>query len=99
MACARGARLRVRVTPKAKAAGIGGWRTDAAGEERLRVAVSAPPDKGKANGALVALLAKALGCAKSDIALIAGQTGRNKTLEIAGERVETLRRKLDAAAR
>lgn len=97
MACAGGVRLRLRVTPKAKVAGIGGWRVDDAGEERLRIAVSAPPDKGKANRALVAILAKALGCAKSDIALVAGATSRNKTLEIAGERVETLRCKLDAA--
>ncbi len=92
-----GVRLRLRVTPKAKAAGIGGWRRDGAGEERLRIAVTAPPDKGKANRAVIALLARTLGCAKSDITLVAGDTGRNKTLEIAGERVETLRRKLDAA--
>ena len=51
----------------------------------LRVRVSAVPDKGKANAAVVALLAKALGVPKSSIRVASGETSRMKTLAIAGD--------------
>jgi uncharacterized protein YggU (UPF0235/DUF167 family) len=43
------------------------------------------PDKGKANAAVIALLAKALGLPKSAVTLVAGETARLKTLAIAGD--------------
>lgn len=51
----------------------------------LRVRVSAVPDKGKANAAVVALLAKALGVPKSAVSVVSGETGRMKTLAIVGD--------------
>jgi uncharacterized protein YggU (UPF0235/DUF167 family) len=43
------------------------------------------PDKGRANAAAIALLAKLLGVPKSAVTLIAGDTARLKTVAIAGD--------------
>ena len=50
------------------------------GSAVLKLRVAAVPDKGKANAAVIALLAKALGVPKSSISLIAGDTARLKTV-------------------
>jgi len=55
------------------------------GSAVLRLRVKAVPDKGKANAAVVALLAKALGVAKSAISVTSGETSRLKTLAVAGD--------------
>ena len=44
----------------------------------LKVAVTAPPEDGRANKALVELLAKELGLKRSQVILLSGQTGREK---------------------
>ena len=51
----------------------------------LRLRVAAPPDRGKANAAVTALLGKALGVPRSAIAVTAGETARFKTVAIAGD--------------
>lgn len=56
------------------------------GETRLAVKVSAPPDKGKANAAIVKLLTKALGLPKSAFLIAAGETSRLKTVDITAEK-------------
>ena len=53
----------------------------------LRLRVSAVPDKGKANAAVVALLAKALDVPKSSVSVTSGETARLKTLAIMGDGV------------
>ena len=50
----------------------------------MKIAVHAPPDKGRANSAIVELLAKELGISKSSIELISGHTSRNKKFRIEG---------------
>ena len=50
----------------------------------LRLRVTAVPDKGKANAAVIALLATALDIPKSAIELVSGETSRIKLLAIAG---------------
>lgn len=77
-------RLYVRISPKASRDRIEGVERDAAGRARLRIRVTAPPDKGKANARVVALLAKALRIAPSSIAVGVGAQDRNKTLLISG---------------
>ena len=79
-----GATLRVRVTPNAGADRIEGAEIRDDGEAVLRVRVAAVPDKGKANTAVVALIAKALGLPKSAISVVAGETSRIKSLAIVG---------------
>lgn len=75
-------RLKVRLSPKAKREGIESVYTDANGGEYLKIAVSAPAVDGKANKALIALLAKRLKIAKSCFEIVSGQTDRSKTLVI-----------------
>ena len=53
--------------------------------QALKIAVTAPPDKGKANAAVAALLAKAFGVAKSSVAVVAGETDRRKVLRVSGD--------------
>jgi uncharacterized protein YggU (UPF0235/DUF167 family) len=63
----------------------------------LRVRVNAVPDKGKANAAVVALLARALGVPKSAISVASGETARLKTLDVVGDGA-ALEKKLSALA-
>ncbi|MES1991537.1 MAG: DUF167 family protein [Pseudomonadota bacterium] len=74
--------LHLRVTPKAASERIGEVRTDAAGNEFVTVSVRAVPDKGKANEAVIRLLAKQFGLPKSALSVVSGATDRNKVIAI-----------------
>jgi len=50
----------------------------------LKVAVNAPPEKGKANRAVIRLMEKSLGVSKKQIKIITGQTSKIKIVEIIG---------------
>jgi uncharacterized protein len=80
-----GITLRVRLTPNAAHDRIEGEEVRDDGQTVLRVRVRAVPDKGKANKALVALLAKTLKQPKSGFKIISGQTARLKSIAITGE--------------
>ncbi|MET3927762.1 DUF167 family protein [Devosia sp. 2618] len=80
-----GLSLFVRVTPNAGRDVIEGVETRDDGTAVLRLRVKAVPDKGKANAAVVALLAKALGVPKSAVSVVSGETARLKTIAIVGE--------------
>lgn len=56
----------------------------------LKVRVTEPPEDGKANAALIKLLAKAWKLPKSSLTLVAGHSDRRKTLAVAGEPAELL---------
>ncbi|MEY4984251.1 MAG: hypothetical protein RIR62_2517 [Pseudomonadota bacterium] len=71
-----GAELAVRVTPRARRPGV----TVAGGT--IRVAVTAPPEDGRANAAVAEALAHALGIAKGRLVLIRGATARDKVFRI-----------------
>lgn len=86
-------RLDLRVTPNAGRDAIEGVEHRDDGTAVLRVRVKAVPDKGKANAAVIALLAKALDRPRSSIAIIAGDTARLKTAELTGD-FETLQNSL-----
>lgn len=79
---ADGAELKVRATPNASRDGIEGRGEDAAGQQFLKIRVTAVPEKGKANAAIEALLAKALGLPKSAVSVERGETARLKTVRI-----------------
>jgi uncharacterized protein (TIGR00251 family) len=74
--------LAVRATPKASRNEITGLQADARGLMSLCVKVTAPPDKGKANAAIIETMARAMGVAKSTFRQISGETDRNKLFEI-----------------
>ena len=78
------ARLPVRLTPGASVDRIDGWDVDAEGRPVLKVRVRARPIEGEANEALVKLLARALGVAKSAVSVQRGGQSRTKILEIVG---------------
>lgn len=80
-----GVRLAVRLTPRAGRNAIRGTAERADGGVALKAAVTAVPEGGKANAALVALLAKALKVPKGAIGIAQGTTDRNKLLDIAGD--------------
>jgi uncharacterized protein (TIGR00251 family) len=80
----RGGRLvfNVRVTPRGGRDAIERWERGADGREYLKVRVATPPEDGKANARLVALLAEALEQPKSAIEIVAGATARLKTISV-----------------
>ena len=88
---AQGTVLAVHAQPGAKRNAVLGTR------RALRVAVTAPPEKGKANAAIGAVLAESLGCRSSQIALISGETSRRKRFLVIGVTPDDLRRRLAAA--
>jgi uncharacterized protein len=87
----RGTVLPVRAQPGAKRDAILGERAGP-----LRVAVSAPPEHGRANAAIRALLAAALGCQVSQVGLLSGASARAKRYLILDLAPDELRARLDA---
>ena len=86
-----GARFPVAVVPRSS-------RDEIAGEldGALKVRITAPPVDGKANKHLVRVLSKALGVAKTRLAIVDGETSRRKVLCLTGADESELRRLLDA---
>jgi uncharacterized protein (TIGR00251 family) len=78
-------RFRVRLTPKGGRDAIEGWWTDSAGQVALKARVAAPPEDGKANTALVGLLARTLEVRKSGVRIASGSSSRMKTIEVEGD--------------
>lgn len=79
-----GVRLRLKVRPQARRAGIDGVVPDRDGEA-LSVSVTAAPEDGKANAAVIALLATTLGVAKSTISVTQGAAARRKSIHVLGD--------------
>ena len=88
---AEGCVLPVRAQPGARRAGMQGERAGA-----LKVAVTAPPEDGRANQALIEELRKALGVKRSQVELIGGQTSRDKRFLIRGLTRAELEQRLTA---
>jgi len=80
-----GIRLRVRVKPGSRRQAVLGRTVLPGGEAAVSIAVSAPPEDGKANAAVAALLSKTLGIPKTSIRVRVGASGRSKILEIDGD--------------
>lgn len=90
-----GLRLAVRLQPGARGERVDGIERLADGRLVLKVRVAAPPEGGKANAALIKLLAKRWGLAKSGVEVAAGHSSRSKTLLLRGD-PETLAARLVA---
>ncbi|MGA7710731.1 MAG: DUF167 family protein [Rhizomicrobium sp.] len=78
-------RFHVRLTPKGGRDAIDGWTQGADGAVYLKARVAAVAEDGKANAALIAVLAKTLGVAKSKVTIVSGTTSRLKTIDISGD--------------
>jgi hypothetical protein len=86
-------RLRLRVSPGATRAGVVGRHGDA-----WKVRVSAPAESGRANDAVVRLLADTLELPRAAVALVSGHAARDKIVELAGVEPEQIERRLSFAA-
>lgn len=95
MTCLRphpdGVEIDVKVVPGASRDRVAGLLGEA-----LKVQVSAPPEKGKANAAVAKLLAKTLGVSAKGVTLISGPTSPRKTFLAKGCNLETAATKLGA---
>jgi uncharacterized protein len=80
-----GVRMRLKVQPRARRNQVGGLAPEADGGAALKVAVTAPPEDGKANAAVIALLADAWSMPKSRLSVVAGAAGRRKTIHLQGD--------------
>jgi len=74
------------LTPKGGRDAIEGWSSDAAGKALLKARVAAAPEDGKANSALVELIARTLGVKKSSVRIVSGASSRVKLIEVDGDR-------------
>jgi len=84
--------LEVKVVPGARRDALAGWLGDA-----LKLRVSAPPEKGRANEAVVQLVADVLGVSPRCVAIVSGHSSPRKRLVIEGLDAEALRARIDEA--
>jgi hypothetical protein len=89
---APGTRLRLRVAPGAARPGVVGRHGDA-----WKVRVAAPPERGRANEAVLDLLAGTLGVARDRVTLVSGGASRDKIVELAGLLPDEVDRRLALA--
>ncbi len=87
---ATGARIEIRVQPRASRNAISGMRAGI-----LRIRVTAPPVDGQANAAAIALLAQALDLPKSAVRLVRGASSREKTLAVESMSQEEVNQRLN----
>ena len=81
--------LPVQARPGAKQNGITGEHNGS-----LKVSVTQAPEKGKANEALIRVLAKQLGLKKSQITLVSGQTSMRKKFRLTGTDSQTIQERI-----
>jgi uncharacterized protein len=86
-------RLRLRVTPGARRPGIVGRYGEA-----WKVRVSAPPEGGRANAAVVRLLAETLELPRESVTLVSGHGTRDKVVELTGLGQDLISSRLASAA-
>jgi uncharacterized protein len=86
-------RLRIRVSPGAR-------RTELVGRqgEAWKVRVAAPPERGRANDAVLKLLAEHLRVPPAELTLVAGASARDKVVELRGLGPEEADRRLEGAS-
>ena len=81
-----GAVVPVRVQPRARRDEIVGWDGST-----LRIRVTAPPVDGRANDAVITVLAEAFGVPRASVGLVSGATNPNKRFRIARHSLDELR--------
>jgi hypothetical protein len=91
MATADGARLQLRVKPGGRSDRLVGPHDGA-----LKLEVRAAPERGRANDAVIRLLAGVFGIGRCDVELIAGATARDKVVEVGGVSAAEVAGRLEA---
>ncbi len=85
-------RLRLRVAPGASASGVVGRHG-----ESWKIRVAAAPERGKANEAVLALLAETLAVPRANVTLVSGGGSRDKLVELTGIEPDEIERRLATA--
>src|SRR5687767_13926342 len=85
-------RVRLRVSPGASRAAVVGRHC-----EGWKLRVAAAPERGKANEAVLALLAETLAVPRSSVTLVSGGSSRDKIVELAGIEPDEIERRLATA--
>ena len=80
-----GVSVRVRLTPKGGRDAVEGWEIDSSGTSHLKARVRAAPESGKANAALIDLIAEMLGVSRSSVTIAGGEKARLKIVAITGD--------------
>ena len=86
--------LRLRVSPGARRTELVGRHGDA-----WKVRVSAPPEDGRANDAVLSLLAKQLDLPRRSLEIVSGRSGRDKVVRMTGISQAESERRLEGAVR
>ena len=86
-------RLEILVRPRSRRSGLVGLRADG----KLVLAVTAPPEDGRANEAVADVLGDALGVKARDVAIVRGARARAKLVEVTGIDEPELRRRIERA--
>ncbi len=86
-------RLQIKVVPGSSRSGIAGWLGDV-----LRVRVTAPAERGRANVAVESLLREVLGLSSGGARIVSGGASPRKTVEIIGLSESEARRRLTDGA-
>lgn len=84
-----GIEIALKVRPGAQRSGIAGTH-----DNRIKVAVNAPPEDGKANRAVVKLIANRLGIATANVEVVRGITSRSKTVRVTGATMSEISQRL-----
>ena|SRR2546430_13145300 len=84
-------RLSLKVVPKSSRNAVAGWVGDL-----LKVCVTAPPEHGKANAAVIETLARTLGVPRGAVRIIAGTRSRRKVVDVEGLDEHEVRRRVAA---
>jgi uncharacterized protein (TIGR00251 family) len=83
-------KLRIKVVPSSSRNAIDGWLGDT-----LKVRVTAPPERGKANAAVETIIADAIGVPSQNVRVASGQTSARKIVEIVGLSEAEVHRRLE----
>ena len=86
-------RLRIRVSPGARKTELVGRQGEA-----WKVRVAAPPERGRANDAVLKLLAERLRVPAAELSVVAGRSARDKIIELRGLAADEVDRRLEGAA-
>jgi len=86
-------RLRIRVSPGARTTELVGRQGEA-----WKVRVAAPPDRGRANHAVLNLLADRLRIGRDELTLVSGASGKDNVVELHGLTADEADRRLEGAA-
>ena len=87
-----GVQVEIRLSPGAKTSRLTGIADAAGGRRVIRASVASPPEEGRANEALLQLLAHSWRLPRRDLSIVRGFTSRNKAIHVTGDPQQLIRK-------